>query len=806
MNDWVLVYEGFEPGEEGHREALCTLGNGYFATRGASPESDADGVHYPGTYVAGVYNRLVSEIAGRRVSNESLVNVPNWLPLTFRVAGGSWFGETGTEVLAHRVELDTFRGILTRRSRLRDPEGRVVAVTQRRFVSMRDPHVAGLETTLVAENFSGRLEVRSALDGTVRNSGVARYAPLADRHLAPLGTDRENDEVVCLHTETNQSHVRVAEAARTRLYGDGGRLSIEPDLIEREGYVGLQFGLDVKPGQENRVEKIVSIYTSRDTGIGEPGEEACSLLLRMAGDFDELLRRHTVSWRELWARTRVDLGTDGDVARALHLHVFHLLATVSNNTLGLDVGVPARGLHGEAYRGHVFWDELFILPFLNVRLPQLTRTLLLYRYHRLDQARLSAVDAGFAGAMFPWQSASSGREETPTMHLNPVSGRWLPDASHLQRHVNAAIAYNTWQYYQASGDLEFLRLFGAELILEIARFWASATTYDHALDRYEIRGVMGPDEYHSGYPDRDEPGLDNNAYTNVMAVWCLCRGLDALEALPRVWAEELKARLDLTEVELDRWEDIRHKMRVCFHDGVISQFEGYEELAELDWDAYREQYGDISRLDRILEAEGDDPNRFKLTKQADVTMLFYLLSPDEITELLAGLNYECDRDMMRRTIDYYEMRTAHGSTLSRVVQSWIHARHDRERSWHLFVEALHSDLDDIRTSTTKEGIHLGAMAGTLDLIQRCYTGIETRRDMLRFDPVIPEELGSLAFDVRYRGHVVNLEFTPSLARVRVDRDESAPITIVIRDDVRLVGPGDTIEVKLDPASSERGGA
>ena len=234
-------------------------------------------------------------------------------------------------MLAHRVELDMYRGVLTRRSRLRDVEGHVLQVTQRRFVSMRDPHVAGLETTLVAENFSGRLEVLSALDGSVRNSGVARYASLANRHLVPIGTDQEDDEVVCLHMETSQSHVRIAEAARTRLYRDGEQIRVQPALVEREDYVGLQFALDVRSGEETRVEKIVSIFTSRDSGIGEPGEEACSLLMRMAGDFDELLRRHVTSWRQLWARTRIHLGTDGSLERMLHLHIFHLLQTVSNN-------------------------------------------------------------------------------------------------------------------------------------------------------------------------------------------------------------------------------------------------------------------------------------------------------------------------------------------------------------------------------------------------------------------------------------------------------------------------------------------
>ena len=295
--------------------------------------------------------------------------------------------------------------------------------------------------------------------------------------------------------------------------------------------------------------------------------------------------------------------------------------TISNNSVGRDSGVPARGLHGEAYRGHVFWDELFIVPFLSVRMPQLARALLQYRYRRLDQARWAASNAGYAGAMFPWQSASDGREETQTMHLNPVSGHWLPDASRLQRHVNAAITYNTWQYYQATGDLEFLRFYGAEMILEIARFWASAASYNHSLDRYEIKGVMGPDEYHERYPDRDEPGLDNNAYTNLMAVWCLCRAFDTLELLPHSSAQDLKERLSISERELDQWRDVSHKMRVCFHDGVISQFEGYENLAELDWDVYRARYRDISRLDRILESEGLSTNSYQVAKQADVMML-----------------------------------------------------------------------------------------------------------------------------------------------------------------------------------------
>jgi trehalose/maltose hydrolase-like predicted phosphorylase len=231
----------------------------------------------------------------------------------------------------------------------------------------------------------------------------------------------------------------------------------------------------------------------------------CSLAAREAirrlGRFDELLRAHTLAWERLWSQCDIALEGDERTQLLLRLHLFHLLQTVSMHTIDLDVGVPARGLHGEAYRGHIFWDELFIFPTLNWHLPELSRALLLYRYRRLSEARWAARQAGYGGAMYPWQSGSDGREESQLTHLNPKSGRWVPDHTHLQRHVNAAIAYNIWQYYQATGDLEFLSRYGTEMLLEIARFWTSLTTYNRGLDRYEIRGVMGPDEYHDGSMD-----------------------------------------------------------------------------------------------------------------------------------------------------------------------------------------------------------------------------------------------------------------------------------------------------------------
>ena len=795
---WTLVYDGFDPARQGLREALCAVGNGYFVTRGALPEAEADGVSYPGTYVAGLYNRAQTDIAGRTVENEDLVNVPNWLPLAFRVAGGPWFDVGSAEVLEHRLELDLHQGTLSRRLRFQDLEGRRTEVVQRRLVSMKDQHLAGLETTFTAENWSGTLEVRSGLDGRVVNAGVKRYRDLNGRHLSVLHVGEADLETILLQAETSQSHVRVALAARTRLLRDGQPAEAERRLRSEPGFVAHDLEFELEEARPVTVEKLVSLYTSRDRAISESLLDAQEAAQAAPG-FAELLARHAGEWSILWNRFDLELDSANEWAETvLHLHLFHLLQTVSPHTAHLDVGVPARGWHGEAYRGHVFWDEMFIFPFFNLQRPVLAAALLDYRHARLNAARSAARQAGYEGAMFPWQSGSNGREETQQLHLNPKSGRWLPDHSHLQRHVNIAIAYNVWQHYLVTGSTGWLRFVGAELLIEIARFWASIATFNAEEDRYEILGVMGPDEYHEAYPDSDEPGLRNNTYTNVMVVWVLQRALEALEALPPHYRQELMAELSIEDEELDRWRDIAAKMKVVFHaDGVLTQFEGYEDLAEFDWEGYRERYGNIARLDRLLEAEGDSTNHYKLAKQADVLMLLFLLSRTELRELLAGLGYQVTEEQLARTVDYHLARTSHGSTLSGVVTSWVLARYQPEEAWRFLQHALESDVADVQGGTTAEGIHLGAMAGTVDIVLRCLAGLRPREEVLRFDPALPAQVKQVRFSVHYRGHRVDVTMAEDRLQVGSRPGRAQPIKILVRDQTVELAPGAQHEFSLE---------
>jgi trehalose/maltose hydrolase-like predicted phosphorylase len=798
----VVAYDTFEPAEEGLREALTSTGNGYFCTRGAAEWEDAGGVHYPGTYAHGGYNRETTVMGGRPVLNEDLVNLPNWLVLKLRIEGDDAIGLDNVELLEYRHEYDIRYALLSRTVRFRDRAGRETSLRSRRFVSMAHHHQAAIEWVITPENWSGRMEVISAIDGRVTNRGVARYAELEGCHLDPVSPRTFGPEVIALKVQTRKSNLYFAQAARTNVFRGDEPVDVQRSLFQTEDYIQQVVACDARAGEPVRVEKMVAFYTSRDRAISETLGSAGESAGRYPG-FVEALERHKRAWEELWRACDMGLPGNDRVQLLLRFHISHVLQVCSRYTADRDAGVPARGLNGEAYRGHVFWDELYVYPFLNFRLPEITRALLMYRFRRLGEARAAARDAGYRGAMYPWQSGSDGKEETQVVHLNPLSGQWEPDLSHNQRHVNAAIFYNIWSYYEVTEDLDFLREYGAEMMLEIARFWASIATFNPDRERYEIHGVMGPDEFHEKYPDAAEGGLRNNAYTNVTVAWIAETAQKVLDLLPESRREALSDRLGLTDAEIAGWEEMSRKMFVPFHgDGIISQFEGYEKLAELDWEAYRAKYGRIQRLDRILRSEGDDPDRYMLAKQADTVMLFYLFSDEQLRRLFDRLGYEYVPDTARKTIDYYDTRTSHGSTLSFITHAAVLAAFDPESSWERFIEALESDIGDVQGGTTKEGIHLGVMAGTLDLIQRGYIGTDIRDGVLHFRPRLTDRLEGLSFPMQFRGTPIRVTLADGGLTVAAHTEGfSRPIRVAVGDEVRELCAGDHHTFALKPTTS-----
>jgi len=782
MKEWTLSYDHWNPEEQPLREALCTLGNGLFATRGAAEEVPGNDYNYPGTYLAGGYNRLTSDVAGKKIENEDLVNWPNWLFLTFRhQEDEEWFDLDRLEVLEYLQELDLKQGVLQRKMKFQDEHDRVTSLISRRVFSMSNPHEAAIEWTMIPENWSGQIFIRSGIDGRVTNNGVERYRDLEGTHIRVEEKGPTGEDLYYLSARSIQSEIKVSMACRTRIFRREEPFVCKREEVGMEDFAGEDIAVDCEQMLPIRVEKSVALFSSRDFAISDPLGEALKQV-RCSRECRIIKQRSAQAWEEIWERSdlRIEDENGHENQGIIHLHLFHLYQTVSRNSMGYDIGVPSRGWHGEAYRGHIFWDELYIFPLLNLHDPQLARSLLMYRYRRLPRARKAAVDEGYRGSMYPWQSGSNGREESQVIHLNPRSDRWIPDNTHLQRHISSAVAYNVWQYYQSTKDIEFLLTYGAEMILNVALFWSSLAEINPRRDRYEIRGVVGPDEFHTGYPGSDSQGLNNNAYTNFMAAWVLRRALEITRLLEEDTLRKLQVRVGFDQEETALWEEIASKLYIPFNEqGIIMQFEGFGELEELDWEKYRRKYGRSFRLDRILEEENDSVNRYRACKQADVLMLFYLFSSDEMMEIFSGLGYSFKPEQIVENIEYYQAIASHGSTLSRVVHSWVYARSDRSRSWDQFTEALKMDIEDVQGGTTSEGIHLGAMAGSVDLVLRGYSGMEIRDDVLWFNPRLPKQIEGIFFRVRYRSHWIRMHITHQKISIDFDKGWADPVEIGI---------------------------
>jgi len=769
LDNWKISYAGYDPQKEKSREALLTVGNGFFGTRGAMEEVEAGETNYPGTYIAGLYNRLITPIAGRDIENEDFVNVPNWLKISFKIDGGDWFDPNKFSIKEISRELNLKNGLLSKIMLVTDGKGRQTSISSYRVASMANPGLAAINYAVTPLNYSGVMSFCSSLDGSHINEGVNRYSSLNQKHLEPVEQGGEGNTSF-LKVITTQSKIKIVETARLALSVDKKRIDPEVKVSAKAGVVDSLIDIEVEQGQTIELEKVVSIRTSQ-FGRKDYKQLAFSDVEKAPG-FDEILKESEASWEKIW--NEIDIKVTGDrlSQKLLRLHNYHLILSASPFNTKLDASVTARGLHGEAYRGHIFWDELFILPFYNLHFPEVAKSLLMYRYRRLEKARAYAKEYGYNGAMFPWQSGSDGREETQVVHLNPVSGEWGEDHSSLQRHVSLAIAYNIWQYFHTTNDVDFIEKYGAEMYFEICRFWASKAQLDEKTGKFSIKNVMGPDEFHEMYPEAEEGGLTDNAYTNIMASWMFARVPDLLSKMDDESIKAVFEKIGLSDSEVKHWDEIYKKLRlVISEEGIISQYDGYFDLEELDWDYYREKYGNIYRMDRLLKAEGKSADDYKVAKQADTLMTFYNLNKEQVDQILTDLGYSLPEDYLRKNMEYYLARTSHGSTLSRVVHAQLADMiGDRKLSWDLYTDALSSDYNDIQGGTTAEGIHAGVMAGTIMIAISTYAGVDTRGEILSVNPDLPDSWKTISFKLRFKGVKYQFDFSKDRLCILTDKN------------------------------------
>ncbi|MBC16788.1 MAG: beta-phosphoglucomutase [Desulfovibrio sp.] len=798
-DDWYLTYSGFDPGDEKLRETLTAVGNGYLGTRGAYECERASFNFYPGTYISGIFNKTSSKVQGRDIWNNDFVNCPNWLLVEFKIGNGEFISPLSMEILSYSQRLNMREGALERDIVVKDKVGRITRISSRRMVSMADPHLCALTFDLTPLNYSAKITFRSSIDGNVENGGVARYASLNKHHLCRVYGGKAEDGIF-LHTETTHSRYQIVMAAKNVLLEDGRVMTPPREVLQDKAQVSEELQFSAVVNTRYTLEKFVYIRTSLDRTPGDL-KEMCLDSLSRVRTFQGVFGPHAKAWKAMWQKADIRVTGDRFVQRVLRLHTYHLLVTASPHNVNRDAGMPARGLHGEAYRGHIFWDELYILPFFDSAFPDISKALLMYRYNRLDAAREYAREHGYTGAMYPWQTADDGVEETQEVHYNPEAKNWGPDLSRNQRHVSIAVFVNAWRYVSWTGDTTFLKEYGAELMLDIARFWGDIAKYNEETGKYHISGVMGPDEFHEALPGSDEHGITDNAYTNIMVVWLLERSLEILDELPQRVRQQVVETIGLTDEEIAKWKEMTTKMNVIMtEDGIISQFDGYMELDELDWDSYRKRFYSIHRMDRILKAEGDSPDHYKVAKQADTLMTWYVLEPEEVARILNQLGYKVDDPLklLKDNYDFYEQRTSHGSTLSKVVHAVISKYiYSTEVSWDWFMEAMHSDIFDTQGGTTIEGIHTGVMAGTLEVLKQDFAGLNLSSSPMKIDPEIPPHWGEMRFSFTWRKIWFDVNVTHNSVKMTAYHkgDKVVPVQILGKDyDLK---PGMTIEAKRE---------
>lgn len=762
---WHLDYYGQYAGARNFgQEAMLTIGNGFLGLRGAYVEANADDDNYPGLYVAGMYDQTTTQINGQAIVNEDLVNLPNAQYLSFAIDHGQRFTIKKSDITDIYRSLDLKTGQLHTTMLASLATGHQLMIETVKVADMQHYHQFAIRYRLTPLNFAGTLSVFAGIDGRVTNQNVARYAPFDSQHLQVTGL--QSDANLGMLTGTTK-HSQLHFAITSRFDGHG------EVTTKAQGQTLLQqVDLNVAPGESIVVEKTVGVYTSRETATDV---NATAWQHGRDGGFNEAAAHTDQFLQQVWAKGDVQVAPDVTSQKLLRVNIFQLYVSGAALATGdLDASIGARGLHGEAYRGHIFWDEIYMMPYLAAHAPAVAKAMLTYRAKRLPQAQQAARELGYQGAMYPWQSGADGSEQSQRLHLNPLTNQFDPDESNRQRHVSLAIAYNVWLYDHLNQDAEFMQTSGEKMVAEIGKFWLSKAELDPQTKRYHIKGVMGPDEFHENYPHAKTKGLTDNAYTNVMVAWLF------------QWLQQLKPK-DLTPAQLKQMDHVRRHLTLDINDdGIIGQFAGYFKLARLSFDDYHKQYGDISRLDRILKAEGKTPDAYQVAKQADTLMAFYLLDEPVVHQLITDMGYSLPKNYAEQNLQYYLDRTTHGSTLSRIVYALLDARAGRvNQSWSLYHQALLSDYYDIQGGTTAEGLHLGVMGATIDVATRVYAGVDPLGDTLSIDPNLPKAWTSMQVTQDFHGARVVLTITTQAVAVVADHD----LTVLIQGQQQQITAG-----------------
>ncbi|GJD99930.1 glycosyl hydrolase family 65 protein [Methylobacterium isbiliense] len=732
---WTLAHDGYSVTTESAVESRFAFGNGFLGMRAARSVSRGPTwaswlgyirwASWPRCYVAGLFDMPNTEPAV-----PALVPVADWSRVRIVLDGATLAAREGAMLHGTRT-LDLRRGVLLADWAHRTPAGVTFRGRELRLLSLADRAV-GLQILRIALD---RDEVEVKLEASFGLAGLG---------MEPMRLERD---LAAWRTEGTAKAVAMAGAARL---AHGGAAS-EP---ERPFPLRWVWRWRSVAGQAAVFARLVAVARA-DRPDEDPAPPAAAALARSTAlGWRAVLAAHEAAWGERWTMSDVLIEGDDALQRALRFAVYHL--TSAANPEDERVSIGARGLTGDAYFGHVFWDtEIYLLPFYTAIWPEAARALLMYRFHTLPGAREKAVRLGYRGALYPWESADTGAETTPDSVLGPNGTPVEILTGKMEHHISADVAYAVWHYWRATGDDDFLLQAGAEILLETARFWVSRAVPE-ADGRRHIRHVIGPDEYHED--------VDDNAFTNVMARWTIARGLEVVALLQARWPERaaaLRAALALGDDELAQWRDATARIvdGLDPETGLYEQFAGFHGLDLLDVADYADH---ALPIDVIIGRERTQGSQ--VVKQADVVALIALL-PQEFPGASAETNFR-----------HYEPRCAHGSSLSASMHALVAARLGQtETALRYMHETASLDLDPDPNSAG--GVRIAGLGGLWQAVVRGFGGLTLSGERLEIDPRLPPQWRLLSFRTRWRDRMVAFRITQDGVDARLLAGERMEIGI-----------------------------
>ena len=754
-DEWNVIEKGFHPEFLAQLETILALGNGYLGMRGCPEEGGPNAENatlingyyetHPIVYVEGAYGfartgQTILSVTDSKIIKLFVDDEPFWLP--------------NANLLKYERRLNMRSGTLDREILWETPAGKQVLITSRRLVSFADRHVAAISYRVTLLNAAAPIVISSEMKANEPSASIDVNDPrqtrdFAGRVLHPRASYAKDRRIVLCHA-TEKSRLMLTCATDHSLDTSCPHAH---KVSYAEDFGQVAFTIDARPDCPIHLTKYMVYHTSP---MASP-EELCgraewTLDRVMTQGFEQLLASQEQYMEDFWRRSDVrvrDIREDRtkrstvEIQQAIRFNLFHILQASARAE---DTGVPAKGVTGQAYEGHYFWDtEIYLLPFLIYTSPRIAKNLLTFRYNMLPQARARARELGHRGAMFPWRTISG--EEASAYYA----------AGTAQYHINADIMYALRKYVQATGDEAFLRDCGAEMLVETARFWRSLGFYADARDgKFCINSVTGPDEYNTV--------VNNNAYTNLMARENLryaAQTVEALQAIDPKAYNELVHKTVLDPSEVEGWIHAADSMYVPYDEKlkIIPQDDSF--LDREPWDfrnTPREHYP------LLLFYHPLNIYRKQVIKQADVVLAMFLLGDAFSLE------------SKKRNFEFYDPLTTGDSSLSSCVEAIIAAQvGDTGKAIQYGVAALLMDLANVG-GNVKDGCHIASMGGSWMMFTYGLGGMRDDDGTLSFWPRrAPEDNAILRFPVSYRGQMLEVEI--SLEKVEYTLREGGSLVI-----------------------------